>query len=157
LTDATQPLLHTIAYTAQGQLEAGAILNDPALIEAAQRTATALAGAVGPSGRMAGRFDRDWRPTVSWACLTGMAQTVIVWRRLDGLAGTHAFGEKADRVLEFLLSVHDVSSRNEGLRGGVRGSFPMNGEYCRYRVPNWAAKFFVDALLAEGSAPRYAG
>jgi hypothetical protein len=157
LNDAARPLLHTIAYTAQGQLEAGTILQEPRLIEAARRTASALAEAVPSSGRMAGRFDRSWQPAASWACLTGMAQAVLVWGQLDRISGSQDFRDTADRVLGFLLQVHDVSSRNGGLRGGVRGSFPVNGDYCRYRVPNWATKFFVDALLADGSATRYPG
>jgi hypothetical protein len=34
-------------------------------------------------------------------------------------------------------------------RGGIRGSFPAYGGYGTYQFLNWAAKFFVDALLAE--------
>ena len=157
LNDDDRPLLHTIAYTAQGQLEAGLLLEETALIEAARRTAKALAGHVASSGRMAGRFDRTWRPAAGWACLTGMAQTVLVWRRLDDIAGTREFQNAADRVLGFLLVVHDVSSRNGGLRGGVRGSFPVNGKYCRYLLPNWATKFFLDALLQSRGPARYPG
>ena len=36
-----------------------------------------------------------------------------------------------------------------GARGGVKGSFPVNGGYCPYWYINWAAKFFVDSHLAE--------
>ena len=157
LNDDDRPLLHTIAYTAQGQLEAGILLEENALIEAARRTARALAANVGPSGRMAGRFDRTWKPAAGWACLTGMAQTVIVWRRLDAWTGSREFEGVADRALGFLLAVQDVSSRNGGLRGGVRGSHPVNGQYCRYLVPNWATKFFLDALLLDRGSVRYPG
>jgi hypothetical protein len=31
----------------------------------------------------------------------------------------------------------------------VRGSFPLDGAYCRYQYPNWAAKFLIDALVLE--------
>ena len=34
-------------------------------------------------------------------------------------------------------------------RGGVKGSFPVDGEYGRYEYLNWAAKFLADALLLE--------
>ena len=30
------------------------------------------------------------------------------------------------------------------LVGGVRGSFPVSGDYGRFQFLNWAAKFFVD-------------
>ena len=33
--------------------------------------------------------------------------------------------------------------------GGVRGAYPVNGEYGRYEYLNWAAKFCVDSQLME--------
>jgi hypothetical protein len=45
------------------------------------------------------------------------------------------------------MRTQDCTSPNGGLRGGIRGSFPVNGAYGRYRVLNWATKFFVDALM----------
>jgi len=33
--------------------------------------------------------------------------------------------------------------------GGVRGSFPLNGEYFPFAFPNWAAKFTLDANQFE--------
>jgi hypothetical protein len=35
------------------------------------------------------------------------------------------------------------------IRGAVRGSFPIDGAYCQYAYPNWAAKFLVDSLQLE--------
>ena len=147
LNDNDQPLLHTIAYTAEGQLEAGRLLNDARAVEAAGRTARALAIRVGEKGNMAGRYDRNWKPTVRWACLTGMAQMSRVWSQLYSMTEETIFSEAAERVNGFLKSTHDLTSRNHALRGGIRGSFPVNGAYCRYRIPNWATKFFLDALL----------
>ena len=147
LTDDSQPLLHTIAYTAQGQLEAGVLLDDSRFIEAASRTARELAARVDRRGRMSGRYNQAWKPTVRWACLTGMAQISIVWSRLYALTEDPLFSKAATRVNAFLMSTQDRTSRNGGLRGGIRGSFPVSGAYCRYRVPNWATKFFLDALM----------
>jgi len=39
------------------------------------------------------------------------------------------------------------TSAEPGLRGGIKGSYPLDGEYGRYEVLNWATKFFVDALI----------
>ncbi len=160
LTDNDRPLLHTIAYTAQGQLEGGLLLGEPRLIEAAGRTAGELLSRIRPDGRLAGRYDRTWRPVVHWACLTGMAQISIVWSRLALLAGDSRFSEGAERVNAFLKATHDVTSANGGLRGGIRGSFPVNGEYCRYQIPNWATKFFLEAILyapSTGRQPTFKG
>jgi len=147
LTDNDRPLLHTIAYTAQGQLESGLALGDARLVEAATRTARTLAMRVRRDGWLAGRYARGWRPAVRWACLTGMAQVSIVWSRLHGLTPEPAFADAAERVNRYLMATQDLTSRNPGLRGGIRGSFPIHGSYLRYSAPNWASKFFLDALL----------
>lgn len=160
LTDSDRPLLHTIAYTAEGQLEAGLLLGEPRFVEAASRTARELAKRVGPRGRMAGRYDRTWQPAARWACLTGMAQISRVWSRLHATTQDPLFAEAATRVNGFLMATQDLTSRTGGLRGGIRGSFPINGAYCRYRIPNWATKFFVDAIAcasAAGKCPAFKG
>jgi hypothetical protein len=149
LTEDSAPLLHTIAYTARGLLECGLLLDDSRYVEASRRTARKLLEAVGKDGRMAGRFGPDFRPTVGWACLTGMAQMSIVWRRHSLVESSAEFDEAAFRVNRFLMRTQDVASSNPGLRGGIRGSFPVNGAYGRWRVLNWATKFFVDALMVE--------
>jgi hypothetical protein len=35
------------------------------------------------------------------------------------------------------------------VRGGIAGSWPIWGAYSRFEFPNWAAKFFADALMLE--------
>jgi len=34
-------------------------------------------------------------------------------------------------------------------RGGIKGSFPIFGQYGTYQYLNWACKFFVDANMLE--------
>jgi hypothetical protein len=34
-------------------------------------------------------------------------------------------------------------------RGGVKGSFPVHGDYGKYEYLNWAAKFLADSLMLE--------
>lgn len=159
LTDDSAPLLHTIAYTARGHLESGLLLEDERLLESSRRTAQRVLRLVGPEGRLAGRFDAEWRPAVDWACLTGMAQMAIVWRRLAEIDAGEAEGPSPDELLEgarrvtgYLCRIQDLDSGDPGLRGGIRGSQPIRGAYGRWRVLNWATKFFVDALLLEESS-----
>jgi hypothetical protein len=35
------------------------------------------------------------------------------------------------------------------VRGGIAGSAPIWGDYSRFEYPNWAAKFFADALMMD--------
>lgn len=147
LTDNVHPLLHTIAYTAQGLLECGALLGDDRCLQAVARIADEVAAQAGPDGKLAGRFGRGWQEAANWSCLTGMAQMAIVWQRLDQIDGGAKYRDTTRKVLDFVKRTQNLKSGNPGIRGGIKGSHPVNGGYLTYRLPNWAAKFFADALI----------
>lgn len=149
LNNSRWPLLHTIAYTAQGLLESGLILNDQRCIDATTRTADQLTKHISSKGGLPGRFDQNWTPIAKWACLTGIAQMSVVWNRLDRIIGDKTYRQAYNKANSFLKTCQNLSSEDGGIRGGIKGSFPINGGYCPYRFPNWAAKFFVDALILE--------
>ena len=37
--------------------------------------------------------------------------------------------------------------------GGVKGSFPIDGDYGRWQYLNWACKFMIDSNMAERFKP----
>lgn len=147
LTDPARPLLHTLAYAVRGLLEGGRVLEDERLIAGAELAAGRIAEAVGPDGRLPGRFAADWRPAATWSCLTGEAQMANIWLRLHAVTGQAKWLEPVPAVLRFLKSTQNRTSRNPGLRGGIKGSFPLGAEYGRYQTLSWATKFFADALM----------
>ncbi len=147
LIDREHPLLHTIAYATRGVLEVGILLEREDYIEAARRTALALANAQREAGGLAGRFASDWSESARWECLTGNAQTAIIWWKLAGLAGDAEFEDRSRHACRMLMSTQNRASSDPGLAGGIKGSYPLDGDYGRYEVLNWATKFFVDALL----------
>jgi hypothetical protein len=153
LDDPAHPLLHTIAYAAQGVLEIGLLLDEPRFVEAARRAARGVAARVAADGALPGRLDAEWRAAAPWSCVTGEAQMVLVWDRLDALAAKAGargeFQAAATAVLRHALATQDLDHREPGIRGGVAGSFPIWGDYGRYEYLNWAAKFLVDALLGR--------
>ncbi len=154
LDDNERPLLHTIAYTMEGLLESGVILGEPRYVDAARKAADALLALQRPDGSLAGRFDRDWRPAVTWSCLTGDAQTAIVWFRLAEVTGERRYADAAGRMTRYLGSTQNTTSSNPGVRGGIAGSQPIWQEYGAYEYLNWAAKFYADALMLELRAGR---
>jgi hypothetical protein len=154
LDDDRRPLLHTIAYAMEGVLESGLELKDPRLVEAARLPADALLRAQRPDGSLPGRFDADWQPAARWSCLTGDAQTAIVWLRLGWATGAGRYVEAARRVNRYVMATQDLTARDDGVRGGIAGSSPIHGEYAPYEYPNWAAKFFADAMMLELSDGR---
>jgi hypothetical protein len=147
LDDPERPLLHTIAYAMRGTLEAGLLLGEDAYVEAAAATAHSLAERQRASGGLSGRFDRDWSEAADWECLTGNAQTAIVWSKLAARSDDDTLQQRAQQICRFLMSTQNLTSDDPGLRGGIKGSFPVDGEYGRFELLNWAAKFFADALL----------
>src|SRR5881296_141156 len=147
LTDPEQPLLHTLAYAIRGFLEGGRVLGDPRLLRAAERAAGALLAAVRADGWMPGRCRSDWSPAVRWSCLTGQAQMANNWMRLAVITGDPKWLEPVPAVLRFLKRTQNRHSREPGVRGGIKGSWPVGGDYGAYEVLNWATKFFADALM----------
>jgi hypothetical protein len=138
---------HTIAYATRGILESGLRLDRPGWVEAAKTAADGLLGRQQSDGRLAGSFGRGWEATSRSSCLTGNAQAVILWMRLHGLTGDRRYLEASDRALAFLLARQERSRILPPIHGAIAGSFPIDGTYLAWVYPNWAAKFFCDALL----------
>jgi uncharacterized protein YyaL (SSP411 family) len=149
LNDPSRPLLHTIAYTMQGLVEIGRLTQRSDFIEAARRTSDAQIALLGPDGYLPGRQDSRFRAASSWACLTGTAQTSIVWRALFDLTRDLRYCQAANLANSYLMARHDIRNPDPRLRGGVPGSWPVTGGYGRLQILNWATKFLADALIAE--------
>lgn len=149
LSEPDRPLLHTLAYAVRGLLEGGRVLQDDVLIHRARIAAEHLAAHVREDGWMAGRFAQGWTPAVPWSCLTGAAQMANVWFRLFELTGESMWLGPGRRVLRFIKTTQNRRSPDQGVRGGIKGSFPVHGEYGAYELLSWATKFFVDALLRD--------
>lgn len=82
----------------------------------------------------------------AYYCLTGNAQLAIVWLRLFERFEDPAYLAAAEETLRFLETTQRLEGP-DGVRGGIKGSLPVWGRYMYLRYPNWAAKFFADAIL----------
>lgn len=148
LDDPEQPLTHTIGYALRGVLEGYRYNADPVLLDAARRIADGLLQATESDGRLSGRLARGWRPTVDWVCLTGAAQVATCWFILHEITGDRRYLDAGLRTNAFVRRTVRLDGPPE-VRGGVKGSFPVDGEYGRYQLLNWAAKFLADSLMME--------
>lgn len=143
-----QPLLHTIAYTFQGLFEGGLLADNRAAIDIAVRGNERLRAAFENAGTLLGRYDASWRPTVKWRCLTGEAQTAIVWFRLAEWTGDKAWRNAALALTGELKRLQRLEGDPDTV-GALKGAFPVYGEYGKYEYLNWATKFMADALMQE--------
>ena len=148
LSDRSQPLTHTLGYALRGVIEAARYTGDAELQRAARRTADGLRSALGADGFLPGRLLPDWRPAVRWVCLTGSVQIAACWLLLHADTGEASYLEAARAANRFVRRTLRLDG-SAGLRGGVKGSFPVDGAYGRYQLLNWAAKFMIDANLLE--------
>ena len=69
---------------------------------------------------------------------------------------TTTFIDAARRTNAYLRARVRVEGDPE-VRGGVKGSFPVDGEYGKFEYLSWACKFFIDANLLERELSSSAG
>jgi hypothetical protein len=146
-SDQEQPLLHTIGYVLEGLLGVGELLGCERYIHATRSGIAPLVELFQRTGTLRGRYDPQWTPAASWRCLTGEAQIAIVLQRLTRITGERAYSEMAQRLIDGLASTQDMNERYPESFGGIAGSQPLWGGYAPFNYLNWAAKFFMDALL----------
>jgi hypothetical protein len=148
-----RPLTHTLGYVLRGVLEAYRHSRDASFVNAAEITARSLADAIRPDGSLPGRLDSDWRAAAEWSCLTGNVQIAYCWLWLHQLTGDREYlktGKAANRYVRRTIRLDGP----DGIRGGVKGSFPVGGGYLTDEYPNWAAKFFLDSQMFEDGGER---
>jgi uncharacterized protein YyaL (SSP411 family) len=149
LTRPEAPLLHTIGYTLQGVLEVGILSGERRFVEAARRGAQPLLTRISRRGAIRGRFRDDWTPASLSSCLTGNAQLSVVCYRLHEATADPTFLDAASRLVDWLKGLQRIDSRDPGINGAIGGSFPLLGDYMTAGFPNWATKYFLDALLEQ--------
>ncbi len=150
---AHRSVTHTYAYTLWGVLHVGLALDRPDFVEAMGQSAHALADLTLSAGRLPGVVDSSWASRASYACLTGNAQMALIWMRLADLEPDARLEQAAALALELVADAQALGQANPGIRGGVPGSDPIWGAYMPNTLPNWATKFYLDALLAQGRRP----
>jgi len=77
-----------------------------------------------------------------------MAQIAYCWLTLYGETSDSRYRDAAIAANSYLRRTVLVDGPPD-IRGGVKGSFPIDGEYGKYQYLSWAAKFLVDSLVLE--------
>jgi Prenyltransferase and squalene oxidase repeat len=156
LNDATRPLTHTIGYALRGIIEGYRFSKRESLLEAARLTAAGVMSTLRTSGFLPGRLNQNWTGAVRWACLTGSVQIAHCWLLLYQITGDAAYLDAARRANAYVRARVYVDGEPE-VRGGVKGSFPVDGEYGKFEYLSWACKFFIDSNLLEQELSSSAG
>jgi hypothetical protein len=149
--DSAFPLTHTLGYTVQGLLEVGRLVGDKALLQLSKGILEAARQVIhSASGSLPGRIRPGWSGGTRWACLTGSSQFAYSYLRLVSMGeGEPEYVDLASRLVDSVVrtQVSDRRWRPE-IAYGVRGSYPFHFRgYQAATLPNWAAKFLLDALM----------
>ncbi len=148
LDDPSAPLTHTLGYFLRGVVEAYRCSERESFLQAAKRTADALVKAQRNDGALPGKLRKDWSPAAKWSCLTGNSQISECLLLLYEITRDDGYLAASRKLNSFVRRT--IRTGGEGdMAGGVKGSYPVDGEYGRFQYLNWAAKFTVDANLAE--------
>lgn len=152
------PITHVIDYTLIGVLEC-AQLDDAVFncspVDTIARSAEAICDIVarpgigGIVGMIPASFDSGWHSRDGDSCLTGNAQLAYTLLRLHSLAPNRHYLAAADSLIAALKGTQALNAAPVCVRGALPGSFPMHTGYLANAYPNWGAKFFADALLAN--------
>jgi len=140
------PFTHTLAYTARGLVESGMLLNDRKYVEAAIRCADAALLHLRDDGHLPSTIWPTGKSSSSSCCLTGNCQFAVVWAQLYRFCGAESYRLGVLRALDYVMSTQDLITADDDVRGGIKGSNPVWGRYAPMSFPNWATKFFVDAM-----------
>ena len=152
-----RPILHTIAYTIDGLLDSGIRLNKAAYIDAAVKSASILKELFNRDGYLHGRYDEDWRGS-EYMILTGCAQISIAWMKIFVLNKNKDFLMAARKMNDLLIRIQNRQVKEKvNTLGAIPGSFPVWGKYEPFAFPNWATKYFADAMIMETNIKHQAG
>ena len=143
------PFTHTIAYTIRGLYEGGVLLSDDDIILAAYKSACSMLDYVGPKGFIPGQISLSGKASNEYSCLTGNCQMMIIWYKMAKRFNDTVMQQTSDLALDYVLTVHDITTKNNNVRGAVKGSHPIWGDYTPLAYPNWATKFLIEALMTK--------
>jgi len=141
-------LTHSIGYVMRGILEAYLLLGEKRYLDCLKKTADKLVAIYGIRRRIVSELDENWKEASSHLCLTGYAQIALNLLKLFKITKEERYLNTALHLIDDVKLQQPLNRRSEYF-GGIKGSFPIYGRYAPLQFPNWAAKFFIDALLLK--------
>lgn len=147
--DAARPLTVTIGTAIRGFLEAYRLGHVLRHLDAAVMAGWALVAVQRrDDGSLPGRLTEKWESAARWSGLSGDAQAAMCWMLLFEATSDQAFLSAAKAANRFIRRTLPVTA-DADQAGGVRGSFPIDGDYGRFRYVTQAAVYAIDANMME--------
>jgi SAM-dependent methyltransferase len=146
LSPGANPVSHTIVYVLEGFLKAFQLTGDQRWLDVLLRGAEPVKRVMLERDLLLrSQYDANWNVTNPEKCIPGVAQWAGLCLNLHELTREADWLEAAQLCIYYLKS---KQLRGAGiLHGALPASVPIWGEYHPMMFPNWAVKFFADALL----------
>ena len=139
---------HGIAYVMRGLLQIYHLIGDERCLNSVLLAAEAVCRSYAEVGEITSEIGPAWEQLSKHICLTGYSQLAIVLYRLHLITGEKHYRATADGLLAGVARFQTLG--NDGpWHGAIPGSYPIWGRYAPLQYPNWATKFFIDALLTQ--------
>jgi hypothetical protein len=148
LNNPAKPLTHTLGYAFRGILEAYIRSKDKKFLEACIKLADGLLESIRDDGFLPERLSSKWKGKVSWMCLTGGVQIADCCFSMYQLTAKEKYLKAALASNKFVRKTQHTDGPPE-IRGAIKGSFPIYGDYLQYEFLNWAVKYFIDSNSKE--------
>ncbi|MCB2119323.1 MAG: hypothetical protein KDE18_08475, partial [Rhodobacteraceae bacterium] len=137
---------HGTAYVMRGLFQIHQLTGRRDVLAAVEKAADQVAAIVEREGWIAAELGPDWEFRSGHICLTGCAQLAIIFLRLAAVTGNERYVPLAERLIAQVAATQTVRGEKRH-SGAIAGSYPIQGAYAPFQYPNWATKFFADALL----------
>jgi len=157
--DDADPIMHVIVYTLRGLFECSQInypeIEKLELLPIVLKSVDALLLALqaqtvaGIHGMVPAAFDEHWKSKAKDSCLTGNAQFCCLLYRMSRCTGNQRYRDIADTILTATKKTQLIETTLLPIKGAIAGSYPLSSGYVANGYPNWAVKFFSDALLMK--------
>ena len=155
------PFTHTIAYTLRGLFETSQYLDESIKAQAISAVEGASSQIIGIHRLdrtdgcrvfLPGQLNRNWKSWSRYSCMTGNAQFAILFLKLYDIFKDEKYRMSALNLIDSVGDTQNLVSEEDGIRGAIPGSHPLGGKYQSNTYPNWAAKFFADALMLKNES-----
>lgn len=147
----TSAFLHPLAYTVEGFVRSSRLLNRDDYRAAVEATLAALLRRFEVGRAMpASHYDEHWRRQTTYSAVDADCQIAMLWFLFSRATGDLRFANSALKMMDLIRDRIAIDAgAPDGVRGGLPGSFPIQGDNQRHTCINWAAKYFIDASLLE--------
>jgi len=147
-------VLHTIAYTLRGLVEAATYFKEKTYLQAVAKNFDFLLDFNRENFRYPKLLPSHYAADKTYfndLCITGLSQIAIVIKKYNAILPTpdnrleKLFSEIVQATKRFQIR----GMKNPCLNGAMPASWPINGKYQPYNLIEWGVKFFMDSLLLD--------